>query len=68
MGKVGCSCTELAMGINTGENVTVETKCGPETGQFAGVVAPNVIRLIISEEQFINICCSNICTIKNVVG
>lgn len=68
MGSLGCSCTELAMGITIGESVTVETACGTETGQFAGVVAPNVIRLIITEEQFINICCSHICTIKNIVG
>ncbi|WP_158736387.1 hypothetical protein [Alteribacillus sp. YIM 98480] len=70
MGVRVCPCAELIAGFNPNDPVMVRTTCGNEVGDFVGIINENAIRLRIGppdSPNFINICCDNICAIRELI-
>ncbi|QUH27046.1 DUF6897 domain-containing protein [Serpentinicella alkaliphila] len=66
MGRLGCTCNDLLLGIDLEAKVQINTVC---QGMLTGTIE-NVTDAIIQLEQqpgrLTNICCDKICTIRNL--
>jgi len=66
MGRLGCTCNDLLLGIDLEERVMINTVCeGMLTGTIENVTE-NIIQLDQVPDRLTNICCDKICSIRNL--